>query len=312
MRLEAHAASAALGKALVALLAAAALTPAANAGISSRYCDTEARLTLEHKDRLLGVAAVIRGELEKSGAEVALLSRSGLDLGRWGIRHSHAGLSLKSGTDSPWSVRQLYYACEEQMPRIFDQGLAAFIFGADRPDLGYYSLVLLPPAAGRRVHGAALDNPLALALLAGRYSANAYAFNLRYQNCNQWLVELLAAAWAGVAPGPDARERAQRWLAEQRYQPTSVEVGWRLVMWAGVTFVRWLHDDDHPAEDLEAARYRISLPAALEGLMRAQVPEATRIEFCHTTSHVLVRRGWGAPLAEGCVAEAGDEVIALE
>ncbi len=285
-------------------------SPAA-AGVSSRYCDPESRFTLAHKDRLLRVTAIVRAELGRSGSEVAIVSRSGLDLSRWDIRHSHAGVSLRSGTDTPWSVRQLYYACDEQTPRIYDQGLAAFLFGADRPDLGYISLVMLP-GASEPVRRAALDNRLALALLGGRYSANAYPFSTRYQNCNQWLVELLAAAWGDIAAGPDARERTQRWLAQQRYEPTRVEVGWRPVMWAGAAFSPWIHNDDHPAEDLAAATYRISLPAAVEGLARAMVPGAERIQICHTTKHVLVRRGWGPLLAEGCVAEPGDELTPLE
>lgn len=292
------------------MLAAGAPAAFAGSGASSRYCDLESRLGIADKDRLLRLAALIRDELDRSGAEVAIVSRTGLDLTRWDIRHSHAGISVKRGADTPWSVRQLYYACDEGRARIFDQGLAAFLFGADQPTLGHVSVVLLPGAEA--VRRAALDNRLALALLAGSYSANAYAFSTRYQNCNQWLVELLAAAWAGIAPGPQARALAQRWLAEQRYEPTRVEVGWRLVVWAGAIFVPWIHNDDHPDEDLDAARYRISLPGAVEGLAQAQLPRAQRIQFCYTTQHVLVRRGWGDAQAEDCTPAAADERIALE
>lgn len=300
----------------LALGVAAASAPAASTGggggASSRYCDAESRLTVAHKDRLLRLAGLIRGELDRSGAEVAIVARTGLDLARWDIRHSHAGISVKSGADTPWSVRQLYYACDEGMPRIFDQGLSAFLFGADQPALGHVSVVLLPLAMSAPVRRAALDNRLALSLLAGRYSANAYPFSTQYQNCNQWLAELLAAGWAGIAAADDARARAQRWLAEQRYEPTRVEVGWRVVMWAGAAFVPWIHNDDHPEEDLAAARYRISLPAAVEGLVRAQVPGAERIQFCYTERHVLVRRGWGEPMADACEAAPGDERIAFD
>ena len=172
----------------IALAALAALFTAApaQAGVSSRYCDTESRLTVEHKDRLLRLSALIRDELDKSGADVAIVSRTGLDLSRWDIRHSHAGVSVKSGAPTPWSVRQLYYACDEGQPRIFDQGLSAFLFGADQPTLGHVSVVLLPAAESAPVRRAALDNRLALALLSGRYSANAYPFSVQYQNCRPW------------------------------------------------------------------------------------------------------------------------------
>jgi hypothetical protein len=300
-----------------ALAVALATSPGAHAGGSSRYCDAESRLTPEHKDRLLRVAAIVREHLNQSDADVAIVSRTGLDLSRWDIRHSHAGIGVRgvtSGGDTPWAVRQLYYACDEGTPRIFDQGLAAFLFGAEQPELGFVSIVLLPRSAAsseaaRRV---ALDNRLALALLAGRYSANAFPFSTRYQNCNQWLAELLAAGWGGIEAHADARERAQRWLAAQRYEPTRVHVGWRPVMWVGAAFVPWIHNDDHPEEDLAAARYRISLPAAVEGLVRAQERSAERVEFCYTKSQVVVRRGWSSPLADECRAEPGDEAIELD
>ena len=306
-------------RALPALAAAAALglavAPAqAGGAVSSRYCDARDHLTLADKDRLLRVAGVIREELERSGAEVAIVARTGLELSGWGIRHTHAGISLKQGGDSAWSVRQLYYACDEGQPRIFDQGLSAFLFGADQPALGHVSVVLMP--AGERAEAAARaarDNRLALSLLAGSYSANAYAFSTRHQNCNQWLVELLAAGWGGIGAAPDARAQAQRWLAEQRYEPSRVEVGWRPLMWAAATFVTWLHNDDHPEEDLAAAVYRISLPAAVEGLVQAQAVGARRIQFCYTAGHVLVRRGTEAgEQRPDCVAEAADAVLPLD
>jgi len=302
--------------AAASVAAAASSTGAGNAGApSSRYCDATSRLTVEDKSRLLRVADVIRAELERAGAEAAIVSRTGLDLERWDIRHSHAGIATRqagAGPGSPWSVRQLYYACDEGLPRIYDQGLAAFLFGADQPRLGHVSLVLLPAADAPPLVRAALDNRLALSLLAGRYSANAHAFSTRYQNCNQWLAELLAAGWAGVAPGADARAAAQRWLGEQGYEPTRVQVRWRPVMWAGALFVPWIHNDDHPEADLDAAQYRTTLPAAVEGLVRAQVPGALRVQFCYTAKHVLVRRGWGEAQAADCAVQAGDERVVIE
>jgi hypothetical protein len=176
------------------------------------------------------------------------------------------------------------------------------------------SVVLLPAGArAAATHRAARDNRLALALLAGSYSANAYAFSTRHQNCNQWLAELLAAGWGGIGAGTEARAQAQRWLAEHRYEPSRVEVGWRPMMWAAATFVTWIHNDDHPEDDLAAAVYRISLPAAVEGLVLAQVAGARRIQFCYTAAHVLVRRGGeGGEQRADCVAEAADEVLPLD
>ena len=306
-----------------------------NASASSRYCDSQVALNPGQQSKLLRFSEVIKAELEASGQSMALLARSGLNLARFGIRYSHSGVSLQASHSTPWSVRQLYYACDEQKPRIFDQGMAGFVLGTDNASVGYISAVLLPPEAAEVLKNAALDNRQALALLHPIYSPNAYAFGLRYQNCNQWVVELLATALSklGIAdaaekersqdfkqdltqdlvpepqPSP-ARARAQLWLRQQGYLPSIVEVGSRLLMWAGA-FIPLVRSDDHPAEDLAHMRYLVSMPASIEGFVQAKLPGAQRLEFCHNEQHIVIRRGW-APIAEGCVPSPEDRVIALD
>jgi len=293
------------------LLAALGALPwgACEAGVL-RYCDHPTELTAEQKDRLLRFGAVIKTELDRADVPMALVARSGLDLGRFGLRYSHAGFSLKASPNTPWSVRQLYYACDEGRPRVFDQGLSGFLFGTDNPAVGYVSAVLLPAADARELERIALDSARALRLLNTTYSANAYAWGLRYQNCNQWVVELLASAWGHLDDdSANPRAQAQRWLAEQGYVPTRIDVGNRAWMWAGA-FVPWLHSDDHPADDIAQMVYRVSMPASIEDFVRTQVPGATRIEFCHTDTQIVVHRGW-EPIAEGCTPGAQDTVVSL-
>jgi hypothetical protein len=283
--------------------------PAAEAAVLG-HCVTPPPLTAVQQDKLLRFAGVVKAELEGSGQRLALVARSGLDLRRFGLRYSHAGISLKASDNAPWSVRQLYYACDEARPKIFDEGLPGFVSGTEDPAIGYLSAVLLPPDAADALERAALDNRLALQLLGERYSANAFAFSTRYQNCNQWVVELLAQAWGAGTPGGEARPQAQRWLQARGYTPTLFDVGNPLLMALG-SLMPWLHSDDHPTEDLQQSRYRVSMPAAIEAFVQADVPGATRLEFCHDGRRVVVRRGW-APIAEGCHPAEGDAVIPLE
>ena len=275
--------------------------------MSGRFCDVQSALTATQQDRLLSFAAIAKQELDASAQTLAIVARSGLNLARFGIRYSHAGISLAANPNGPWSVRQLYYACDEGQPRLYDQGLPGFLFGTDDPSLGYLSIVLLPASHATLLERAALDTPRALALLGDGYSANAHAFSTRYQNCNQWLAELLAAAWGA---GDGGRDGAQRWLVAQGYSPQPVEVNSRALMFAA-GFVPWLYTDDHPSEDVQAMRFRTSLPASIEAFVRRHVPRAERIELCHDSKQVVVRRGW-APIADGCVPAAGDRVIALD
>jgi hypothetical protein len=297
-----------LSRALAASGALAALLLALPAS-AARYCDAQARLNAEQKDRLFRFGAVIKEELENSGAQLALMSRSGLDLSRFGVRYSHAGISLKASPDTPWAVRQLYFACDEGRPLLFDQGLAAFLMGTDEPGTGYVSVVLLPRADAARIERAALDNRLALQLLNATYSANAYPFSTRYQNCNQWVLELLATAW-GQLDSPEApRLEAQRWLQVRGYEPMVFDIGWRPLMWA-TAFVPWLHRDDHPDGDLDRQRFRVSMPASIEAFVQAMVPGARRIEFCHNSRQIVVREGWTS-ITEGCQAAEGDRVVTM-
>ncbi len=265
---------------------------------------------MQQQDRLLRFAAFIKTALDASGQPLAIVARSGLDLSRFGLRYSHGGISLRDSPNASWSVRQLYYDCEVGTPRIFDQGIPGFLFGADNPDIGYVSAVLVPPAAAAALQAQAQDKSRALQALHPRYSANAYAWGLEFQNCNQWLIETVALAWGEVPdPGTPPRAAAQAWLRDAGYQPQVMAVANRPLMWLA-SALPWLHERDHPADDLAQAQYRVSMPASIEAFVRQREPAAERLEFCHNTQHMVLRRGWEA-LGDGCEPALGDVVLAF-
>ena len=275
-----------------------------------RHCAAAAPLDAAQHDRLFRVSAVVRSVLDGSGHRLALIARAGTDLRRFGQRYSHAGISLLASPNTPWSVRQLYYDCDLAQPRVFDQGLPGFLLGGADPDQGHTVLLLLPGAPAQLLEATALDARQALRVLGSTYSANAHAFSTRYQNCNQWVAELLAQAWGGLpGDGADARARAQQWLQQQGYAPTRIQVANPLVMLAGA-LVPWLHTDDHPADALQAQQFDVSMPASIEAFVRRQVPGVQRVEFCHDAHKMVVRQGWH-PIADGCEPAAGDRVIPL-
>jgi hypothetical protein len=273
------------------------------------FCAKPVEMSAAEQDRVLRFADVVKRELEATGSRVALVSRAGLDLSRFGLLYSHTGIALKDNPAGPWAVRQLYYACDESRPRLFDQGAAGFALGSETPARGHMSLVFLPEEDSALLAGAALDKPLALALLSGKYSANAYAFGTHYQNCNQWVAELLASAWGRLNSPQDARQQAQAWLRTQGYQAGPIRVPSHLMMFAG-QFVPLVHVNDHPVEDIHALALQVSTPAAIEAFVRRQAPGARRIQLCHDKERIVVRRGWD-PLGADCRPMQGDEVIAL-
>ena len=290
-----------------------ALSLAAGAGqagsLVANFCGQTTPLSAAQHDRLLRFAAIVREVLDREAQGVALVSRSGLDLDRFGVRYSHAGLALADGAGTRWAVRQLYYDCEAAQPRLYDQGLAGFVAGVHEPDRGFVSLLLPPADAAQRLTATALDRPRALRLLAARYSANAHAWSLAYQNCNQWVAELMATAEGGLVDGPDLRARAQQWLRVAGYQPAAVDAGSHAVMFAA-GFVPWVRLDDRPEAERYSLVFHLSLPRSLEAFALARWPGARRVTLCYAGDRVVLRRD-GDPLPVDCTPQPGDEVRAL-
>lgn len=311
------------GRGAAAALLLMGLAGPAGAG-ALQYCTGPTDAAPTRQGQLLALAAQVRQALADAGEPVALLSRSGLDLSRFGQVYSHAGLALRDSANSPWSVRQLYFACAEGQSRVFDEGLAGFVRGAGAAERPRIALVLLPPAAGAALAAAALDNRRALALLHPRYSANAHAYSTLYQNCNQWVAELMATAWAAPAaaastptpapatPGPHSapvasRAAAQAWLRAQGYQPVLFQAG----PWRGLSlFSPYLHEDDHPPEAAARGEQAVSMPASLEAWVQRQWPGARRLEWCLSGQSVVARSGW-QPLDDACQPGPGDQVHSL-
>lgn len=247
---------------------------------------------------------------------MALVARDGLDLDAFGLRYSHAGFArADAGRAGRWAVRQLYFACDEGRPRIFDQGLTAFLLGSANPRRGHVRLLLPPPAAAAALARAANDDALARALRAPSYAANAHPWSTRHQNCNQWALELLAQAWGAPRPAgaldetrTDAlRAASQRWLAEAGYEPSVLHAGWLMPF---ARHVRWLRDDDQPAADQAARVYRVTMPEAIERFVRTREPGTRSVEACHTPERLVLRVD-GPPLPDDCRPAAGDRVVDL-
>ena len=276
-------------------------------------CDRQAKLSAAQQDRMFRFAALVRDELQANAGAAALVARSGTDLDRLGIRYSHAGVVLRDSDNGAWSVRQLYFACDERQPKVFDQGLAGFMLGTDKADLAYVSAIILPPPQADALARVVANKAQAVGMLAPHYSANAYAYSTRYQNCNQWVVELLAQAWGelddGLA-GAALRQQAQRWLKSQGYVPTTIDVRLRPLMWAA-PLIPYLHSDDHPSQDLAANHFRVSMPQAIADFVHDYAMGAQRVEFCHTDRIAVIHRGWSV-LPDGCQPLPGDTVIGLQ
>ena len=123
-------------------------------------------------------------------------------------------------------------------------------------------------------------------------------------------MEMLASAWSNAPQAEEARARAQAWMRAQGYAGSEFRLSFPPMMWLSVA-VPWLHHDDHPQADLDAAVFRVSMPASIEAFVHERMPGARRVEFCHAGARVVVHHGW-EPVAEGCEPGAQDRVVMLD
>jgi hypothetical protein len=96
------------------------------------------------------------------------------------------------------------------------------------------------------------------ALHETKYNVVAYPFATDYQNSNQWVLEVLAAAMAQAdgAPAIVKREQAQQWLRQHKYQPSVLHIGLGKRVGARL-FVANATTTDHPAGERISGNYSV-------------------------------------------------------
>jgi hypothetical protein len=231
----------------LAVTLAAALLPVAHAG---RSCEARP-LTAQTLERGMALAQrtaeALDAEHARSGARVVLLARAGQDLSKYRLRYSHLGWAYRT-PEGPWRVLHKLNHCGTAVGALHRQGLGEFFLD----DLWRHEASWLVPAPALQAPLlAALSEPRrAIALHTRDYNMLSYPWSTRYQQSNQWGIELLAAA---AEPGVVSREQAQAWLRFKGYQPTVLRLGalTRLGARVGSAHIAF---DDHPNEKRFADR----------------------------------------------------------
>lgn len=186
------------------------------------------------------LAQQVKQALDTSKSELAIIARNGQDLTQYHLRYSHLGL-VRKDADGRWIILHELNQCGTAESALFNQGLANFFL--DDP-FRYEALVLIPSAEFQQKILAKLNSDTITQLHETRYNMLAFPFSTRYQNSNQWALELIAAAFAQDV-AIQHREQAQAWLKAADYQATTLEIpmmtrlGARLFR-ANIAF------DDHP------------------------------------------------------------------
>ena len=207
--------------------------------------------------------------LDASGAQVALVSRAGQDLSRYGLRYSHMGLAVRDHPAGRWTVVHALNDCGTAASALYNEGMGNFFL----TDLYRHEAQLVIPGAdlqAKLARLAATRTPLRLH--EPSYNMLAYVYATKYQNSNQWVLETLAAA-AAPSGQVETRGEAQKWLRAIGFQPPTVEMpatvrlGARMFR-ANVAF------DDHPFDRRMAGRIDTVSTDAVVRMVRMVDPQA--------------------------------------
>ncbi|MFN5028963.1 MAG: DUF2145 domain-containing protein [Burkholderiales bacterium] len=213
-----------------------------------------------------------RQKLVASGAEVALIARAGQDLSKYGLRYSHFGFVWRDHPKGAWTVVHELNQCGTKTSDIYDEGLGNFFLD----DLWKLeAVILIPNSSTQKRLAAMLAQRSHLRFHDGRYNMVAYPFSTKYQNSNQWALEIFAAAEARDAM-ITSRNQAQQWLKFAGYEPTEIKLdtltrfGARLTK-ANIAF------DDHPGELRWSSRIRTVTVDSVFNFVSKRDPDAVRI-----------------------------------
>lgn len=226
-----------LSRALLGLLCLITLHTAAHAGSAC----SERAPTPESVQQALDLALSAKNALEDSGAQVALIARAGQDLSKYHLRFSHLGIVWRDHPEGRWLLVHELNECGTARSALFNEGLGNFFLD----DMYTYETQIVIP-------GEAMQQRIVQLLRAGaarrlhepQYNMLAFPYATKYQNSNQWALEMLAAANASDAK-INTREQAQAWLKLAGYRPTTLDIP-TFTRLGGRLFRANIAFDDHP------------------------------------------------------------------
>ncbi|MBZ0144731.1 MAG: DUF2145 domain-containing protein [Rhodocyclaceae bacterium] len=227
--------------------------------------------TAETLQKAFRLALKTRDALEVSGAEMALVARVGQDLSKYRLRYSHLGFAWRDHPQGRWLVVHELNQCGTASSDLFNEGLANFFLD----DLfAWEALIVVPGEDMQKKISASLREGKFIRLHEPSYNMLAYPFSTRYQNSNQWALEVLADS---AGPGPlTGRAEAQQWLKANGYVPTRLEIP-AMTRLGGRMFRANIAFDDHPSELRWAGQIDTVTVESVFAFIAARDPASKRI-----------------------------------
>ncbi len=215
---------------------------------AGRTCE-KTSLTVAQLQDSLELAHKTQQQLEaqfaKKGTEVVILARAGQDLSRYRLRYSHLGIAYRipaqGSSRASWRVVHKLNECGSAVASLYKHGLAEFFLdGLFAYEAAWVSLE--PSLQKQLIAAIQLNKPL-MQLHEPNYNMLSYPWSMRYQQSNQWVLELIAYAHDNLGRTAD-RQSAQSTLQQLNYVPTTLEIG-PLTRLGGMSRAN-IAFDDHP------------------------------------------------------------------
>ncbi len=232
---------------------------------------TEKQQSAETVQKAFQLAIKTREALDASGAQVALVGRVGQDLSKYNLRYSHMTFVWRDHPQGRWLAVHELNQCGTAKSELFNEGLANFFFD----DMFAWDALLVTPSPELQSKIVAkLAQTSAVKMLhQPHYNMLAYPFSTKYQNSNQWVLEVLADAINN--PQQSSRLESQLWLKQAGYKPSNLHImtlqrlGAR-VFKANVAF------DDHPTGDRILGKIEVATVESVADFLQKIDPQLTR------------------------------------
>jgi len=236
---------------------------------AGRSCE-ETPLQLTTLQKGLALAGRVSDTLDASGATVVAIARAGQDLSKYGLRYSHLGWAYKTPTG--WRVVHKLNQCGTSTAQLYRQGLGQFFLD----DLFAYEAAVLVPnkQIQENLFSLLQDDSKLKQLHTPNYNMLAYPWAQKYQQSNQWALEVLASA---MEPSAVDRARAQNWLKLKAYEPAVFKIGAATRLGARMTRAN-IAFDDHPNEKRFSDRIEtVSVESVFAWMQKSNFSEALRV-----------------------------------
>ncbi len=236
---------------LATLLLPLWLATTATPALSGQGC-AEKPATAEGSAKSARLSTQTRELLDSQKHSFALVARAGADLSEFGLQHSHVGVAWRDQPRGRWYTFHLLNRCGTDQSELVEQSLEDF-YNVELHD--YEALIAAPSfpmqiRLQRTFFSAAAKN-----LHEHEYNLISHPYSTRFQNSNQWVLEVMAAALAPVGY-VGSRLSAQDWLKNNGFTPSLIPIGPGRRAGARL-FSPHVHFSDHTDEEFQTGRYAV-------------------------------------------------------